>query len=103
MTKRINIVLPASTIQTIDRISKPGERSRFINAAVNHFVTHRSTEALRARLELATVRDRDLDLEIADDWLAVDKEAWQRLDTKEQKNPNSRGGAKSTSRPSTRP
>ena len=101
MTKRINIVLPEATIQTIDRIARPGERSRFINRAVQHFVRHRSTEALRTQLERAAVRDRDLDREIASDWLAVDKEAWQHLDTQERKN-RSRGAAKSTSRPSIR-
>jgi CopG family transcriptional regulator/antitoxin EndoAI len=102
VTKRINIVLPEETIQSIDRMVRPGERSRFINQAVQHFVSYRSAEALRTRLEGATVRDRDLDREIAADWFAVDKEAWQRLDTKEQ-NRNIRGAAKSGSRPSTRP
>jgi hypothetical protein len=29
--KRINIVLPEATIQTIDRVAKPGQWSRFIN------------------------------------------------------------------------
>jgi CopG family transcriptional regulator/antitoxin EndoAI len=103
MNKRINIVLPEATIQTIDRMARPGERSRFINQAVRHFVMHQSTEALRTRLERATVRDRDLDSEIAADWSAVDGEAWQRLDIEERKTTNTRGVAKSTSRPSTRP
>jgi len=103
MTERINIVLPEETIRTIDRMVRPGERSRFINQAVKHFVTHRSTEALRMRLEQAAIRDRDLDCEIAADWFAVDGEAWQRLDIEERKTPTSRGAAKSTSRPSTRP
>lgn len=102
MTKRINIVLPEATIQTIDRIARPGERSRFINQAVKHFVTHRSTEALRMRLEQAAIRDRDLDREIAADWFAVDKEAWQQFDIKEQKKPASHSEGKSTSRHSTR-
>jgi CopG family transcriptional regulator/antitoxin EndoAI len=103
MTKRINIVLPESTIRTLDRIVRPGERSRFINQAVQHFVTYRSAEALRTRLEHATIRDRDLDREIAADWFSVDKEAWQRLDIKKEENtPHTRGAAKSTSRPSTR-
>jgi len=100
MSKRINIVLPETTIQTIDRMAKPGQRSRFINQAVQHFVSHRSTEALRSQLERAAVRDQDLDREIAADWFAVDKEAWQRLDTKAR--PTTRGAVKSTSRHLTR-
>jgi CopG family transcriptional regulator / antitoxin EndoAI len=102
MSKRINIVLPETTIQTIDRMVKAGQRSRFINQAVQHFVSHRSTEALRSQLEHATVRDQDLDREIAGDWLAVDQQAWQTLDTHENKKPTTPGAAKSTSRRSTR-
>jgi CopG family transcriptional regulator / antitoxin EndoAI len=102
MNKRINIVLPETTIRAIDRIAKPGRRSRFINEAVRHFVSHRSTEALRAQLERAAVRDQDLDREISAEWSAVDKEAWQQLDIKEQKEPTIRGAGRSTSRRSTR-
>ncbi|HYL78169.1 MAG TPA: hypothetical protein VEU96_28395 [Bryobacteraceae bacterium] len=35
LTKRINIVLPATTIRTIDRMVRPGQRSRFINQRCN--------------------------------------------------------------------
>jgi hypothetical protein len=101
MNKRINIVLPEATIRTIDRLVNPGERSRFIDQAVRHFVTHRSREALRARLERAAVRDRDIDREVAADWLAVDQETWRRLDTIERPRASTRDAAKSTSRRST--
>jgi CopG family transcriptional regulator / antitoxin EndoAI len=80
MSKRINIVLPEATIQTIDRLAKPGQRSRFINQAVQHFVANRSVEALRRQLEHAAVRDQDLDREVAADWFAVDRQTWQQLD-----------------------
>ena len=103
MSKRINIVLPETTIQTIDRIVKPGQRSRFINQAVDHYVANRSAEALRAKLERAAIRDRDLDREVAADWFAVDQESWQRLDKpKGRRNRTTPGAEKSTSRRSTR-
>src|SRR5712692_11548731 len=100
MSIRINIVLPETTIQTIDRMTKPGQRSRFINQAVQHFIANRSVEALRAQLKRAAVRDRDLDREVAADWFAVDHETWQQLDEQPmaQKKPVTRGGEKSTSR-----
>jgi len=101
MRKRINIVLPTATIQTIDRFAKKGLRSKFIKTAVEHYVQSRSTEALRAQLERAAVRDRDLDRQIAEDWFAVDQEAWRKLDTERPKRA-SRSAAKSTSRRSTR-
>jgi hypothetical protein len=103
MTKRINIVLPEATIQTIDRMAKPGQRSRFINHAVQHFVAYQSTEALRARLEQTAARDEDLDREVVADWLAVDQHAWRQLDNAEATlKGTTRGAAKSTSRRSTR-
>src|ERR1700722_11380755 len=103
MTKRINIILPEGTIRTIDRLSRPGQRSRFIHRAVEHYVATASPEALYERLKQAAIRDRDLDLEISHDWSAVDQEQWQQLDTQEKRlRPTGRKGAKSTSLRSTR-
>ena len=78
MSKRINIVLPEAAIRTIDQIARPGQRSHFIHRAVQNFVAHLSTEALRTRLERAAVRDRDLDHEVSADWSALDAEAIRR-------------------------
>ncbi|MDQ2945814.1 MAG: hypothetical protein M3Y27_07710 [Acidobacteriota bacterium] len=104
MRKRLNILLPETTLETIDRLTKPGERSRFIDKAVQHYVSHQSTEALRSRLEQTAVRDQDIDRQVAEDWVAVDHEAWQQLDhqpTRAASKPVTRGEAKSTSRRST--
>ena len=99
MSKRINIVLPETTLRTIDRMARPGQRSRFINLAVQHFVANRSVEALRAQLERAAVRDRDLDREVAADWFALDHETWQQLDEpKTIRKSATPSGARSTSR-----
>ena len=104
MSKRLNIVLPETTVKTIDRLAKPGQRSRFIDKAVQHYVATSSPEALHERLKAAAIRDRDLNLEIANDWFAVDQEQWQKFDKQEQQAAtSSRKGAKSTSRRSTRP
>jgi CopG family transcriptional regulator / antitoxin EndoAI len=73
MNKRINIVLPEATVRTIDRMAKPGRRSRFIDQAVQHFVANRSAEALRAQLERSAIRDRDLDQNFIADWSALDQ------------------------------
>ena len=103
MAKRINVILGDDTVRTIDRLSRPGLRSRFIERAVQHYVTTASPEALQERLKQAALRDRDLDVEITSDWSAVDREQWQKLDKQEK--PQLRAGrkeAKSTSRRSTR-
>jgi len=103
MAKRINVILAEATLQTIDRLSRPGQRSRFIERAVQHYVTTASAEALQERLKQAAIRDRDLDLEIARDWFDVDREQWQKLENQESRQvPAGRSEAKSTSRRSTR-
>jgi CopG family transcriptional regulator/antitoxin EndoAI len=103
MAKRINVILPEATVRTIDRLSRPGQRSRFIERAVQHYVATASPEALQERLKQAALRDRDLNLEIANDWFAVDQEQWQKLDNEEKLQASTgRKEAKSTSRRSTR-
>ena len=103
MAKRINVILPEATVSTIDRLSRPGQRSRFIQRAVQHYVSTASPEALRERLKQDALRDHDLDLEIAGDWFAVDQEQWQKLDDQEKRlHATGPKEAKSTSRRLTR-
>jgi hypothetical protein len=102
MAIRINVILPDATVHALNRVARPGQRSRFIQRSVEHYIATAGPEALRARLKQAAIRDRDLDQEIAKDWFAVDQEQWQQLDHPE-KPPRVRGPkeAKSTSRSST--
>lgn len=72
-------MLPETTIRTLDRLSKPGERSRLIDKAVLHYAATRSAEGLREQLKQAALRDRDLDEETAEEWIPVDHESWQQL------------------------
>jgi len=51
MAKRINVILAEATVRTIDRLSRPGQRSRFIEHAVRHYVTTASPEALQGTAE----------------------------------------------------
>jgi hypothetical protein len=102
MAKRINVILPEQTIRTIDRMAPRGERSRFIDKAVRHYVAQRSAEALHEQLKQAAIRDRDLDLEITDEWSAVDLETWRDIDRNEGRKAPGRSAEKSTSRRSTR-
>ncbi len=80
MTQRINITLPESTIRTLDRLAKPGGRSRLIDKAVQYYVATRSEEAVREQLKQASLRDRDLDKLVSEDWAAVDSEAWRHIE-----------------------
>jgi CopG family transcriptional regulator/antitoxin EndoAI len=98
MAKRINVILEDETTQAINRAAKSGERSRFINRAVQYYAATHGPDALRERLKQAALRDRDLAEEVARDWRAVDREAWQTLTRGERKVKRStRGAEKSTS------
>ena len=98
MAKRMNIILEDETELTIKRAAKPGQRSRFINRAVQYYAATHSPAALRDRLKHAALRDRDLADEIAYDWRAVDREAWHTLSRGERRPKRStRGAEKSTS------
>jgi hypothetical protein len=80
MNKRLNIVPPETTVRTIARLAKPGERSRFIDRAVRRYVATQSTEALKVQMERTALRDRDLDRQVTEELSVVDQEIWQRPD-----------------------
>ena len=44
MNKRVNIMLPESTLAVLDRVASKGNRSRFISHAVLHYVGSRSKQ-----------------------------------------------------------
>lgn len=76
--KRVNITLPEETLRLIDRAAHKGSRSRFIDAAVRRYVTEVGKARLRQSLEDGYRRERGRDLKIAEEWFAVDEEAWQK-------------------------
>jgi CopG family transcriptional regulator/antitoxin EndoAI len=102
MSKRVNIMLPESTLKILDRVAGKGDRSRFISQAVLHYVQSQTASNLRKRLKQAALVNAKLDLEIAEEWFPAEQEAWQKLDREERASKPSRAGAKSTSRRSTR-
>jgi CopG family transcriptional regulator/antitoxin EndoAI len=74
MSRRVNIVLPDATVKILDRIAPRGDRSRFISQAVLHYVQTRSAANLRERLKQGALANTKLDLEIAEEWFAVEQE-----------------------------
>ena len=75
MRKRINVTLPEETLGLIDRVVQPGQRSRLINEAVQHYVEAKGRANLRKQLREGAVRRAERDLEIAQEWFG-DK-AWE--------------------------
>jgi CopG family transcriptional regulator/antitoxin EndoAI len=75
MSKRINIILPDKTVAVLDRVTTPGNRSRFIDRAVKHFIESGGKANLRERLKKETMANADRDLAIAAEWFPLEKEA----------------------------
>ena len=83
MSKRLNIILPDATVAVLDRVVPKGSRSRFIERAVLQLVKTEGTANLRERLKAGALANAKLNLEIAEEWFPVEKEAWRRLEPEE--------------------
>ncbi len=77
MSKRVNFMLPDTTIAVLDRVAPRGRRSSFVSQAVLHYVKTRSKQNLRERLKQEALANAERDLEIAQEWFPLEEEAWQ--------------------------
>jgi CopG family transcriptional regulator / antitoxin EndoAI len=77
MHRRINISLPEETLALIDRVAKLGDRSRFIDEAVKHYVQEVGRSKLRKQLQEGALRRARRDLALAEEWFGLDEEVWQ--------------------------
>jgi CopG family transcriptional regulator / antitoxin EndoAI len=78
MPQRLNITLPQETIRLIDRSTKKGDRSRFIDNAVRFFVKEHRRADLRAILKEGAVKRAKRDLGVTEDWFLLEDDPWQR-------------------------
>ncbi len=78
MRLRVNVTLPEETVRLIDRVARKGNRSRFIDQAVRHYVDQVGKASLRRLLKEAAVRRAARDLRLAHEWFAVEEEVWPR-------------------------
>jgi len=78
MSKRINVILPDTTVAVLDRLAPKGNRSSFISEAVLHYVKIRSRQNLGERLKEGYLANAQRDLEIAQEWFPLEEEAWQK-------------------------
>jgi metal-responsive CopG/Arc/MetJ family transcriptional regulator len=74
MSKRINIVLPDTTVAILDRVPR-GNRSHFISQAVVHYVTSVGKQKLKDQLKAGYQHHAAENLKIAMDWLSLEEEA----------------------------
>ncbi len=78
MHRRINSTLSEETVEFIDRLVKKGDRSRFIDAAIRQYVQELGRKNLRRRLKEGALKRAKRDLELAEEWFALEEEAWQK-------------------------
>ncbi len=79
MHQRVNITLPETTIRLLDRVAKPGDRSRVIAAAVERYAEDLGRTALRRKLKEGAVTRADRDLGLAEAWFAIEDDGpWPR-------------------------
>ncbi len=76
MNKRINITLPEETVRLLDRVAEKGNRSKLINKAVRFYMEQIGRENLREQLKQGAQARAERDLHLAEDWFALDEEAW---------------------------
>ena len=81
MSKRINIMLPERTLAVLDRVASRGNRSRFVSAAVLHYVETQGKQSLREQLKAGYLANAEDSLRIAAEWFPLEEEAWQKSST----------------------
>lgn len=76
MNRRINITLPNETIELLNHIVPKGDRSRFINDAVQYYITEVEKKKLREQLRQGAIERSQRDLDLAETWFDLEEEAW---------------------------
>jgi metal-responsive CopG/Arc/MetJ family transcriptional regulator len=82
MHKRLNITLPESTIELLEKAAKKGERSELINTAIKEYVSQKQRMKLRRAMIEGAKANAALDLKIAQEWFPLDEEAWEKYGEK---------------------
>lgn len=81
MHRRINITLPDETIQLIDQVIEKGDRSRFINEAVQYYIAEKALINLREQLKEGAIQRAERDLGLVEEWFDLEEELWHKNET----------------------
>jgi CopG family transcriptional regulator / antitoxin EndoAI len=76
MVKRINISLKSETLELLERQAAKGERSQFIDQAIQHYVAQIQEEALRQQVKAGAIHRTQRDQHLAQEWSPLEDEAW---------------------------
>ena len=78
MSKRIKTILPERSLAVLDPVAPKGDRSRFVSAAVLHYVETKGKQSLRQQLKAGYLANADENLRIAAEWFPLEEETWQK-------------------------
>jgi hypothetical protein len=65
----------------LDRVTTKGNRSRFIDRAVLHYVETYGKQSLREQLATGYRANAERDLGMAAEWFPLEEEAWQTFES----------------------
>ena len=85
MNKRINVILPTTTVAVLDKVATKGNRSALIDRAIRHYVKTQSQQNLRERLKQEALANAERDLHMAAEWFPLEEEAWQSAHSQKKK------------------
>ena len=77
MNKRINVILPTTTVSVLDRVAAKCNRSTLIDRAIRHYVETLGRQNLRERLKQEVLANAGRDLQMAAEWFPFEEEACQ--------------------------
>lgn len=80
MSKRLNIVLPDTTVALLDRVAPKGNRSKFISEAVVHLVETREKKKFREELKAYYIANAQYNREIAAEWAPLEEEVLDKFE-----------------------
>ncbi|HZX13046.1 MAG TPA: hypothetical protein VFF49_01430 [Thermodesulfobacteriota bacterium] len=78
MHRRVNTTLPEETIRLISRVTGKGDRNRFIDKAVKHYIEEIGKTNLRKQLKEGAIQRAERDLGLAHEWFLIEEETWQK-------------------------
>jgi CopG family transcriptional regulator / antitoxin EndoAI len=76
MIKRINISLKSETLELLERQAAKGERSQFIDQAIQHYAAQIQKEALRQQVKAGAIHRAERDQHLAQEWFPLEDETW---------------------------
>jgi len=74
--QRINITLPESTVEMLDKIAEKGARSTFIDLAIRNQIRSARKQKLREELKAGAVANAERDLAMVREWEQIEDETW---------------------------